>query len=120
VKDLSSPIGPQGTQHRRDRDAGPDGLRKEYGKSQPLKGAKIAGCLHMTIQTAALIETLTRSAPKCAGHPATSSRPRTTRRGDRRDRRSGLRLEGETEEEYWWCVEQTIQVERLDAEHDPG
>src|SRR3954465_4671720 len=34
-------------------------LRAEYGKSQPLKGARIAGCLHMTIQTAVLIETLT-------------------------------------------------------------
>jgi adenosylhomocysteinase len=33
-------------------------LRKEYGKQQPLKGARIAGCLHMTIQTAVLIETL--------------------------------------------------------------
>ena len=33
-------------------------LRKEYGKSQPLKGARITGCLHMTIQTAVLIETL--------------------------------------------------------------
>ena len=34
-------------------------LRKEYGPSKPLKGARIAGCLHMTIQTAVLIETLT-------------------------------------------------------------
>src|SRR4051812_49706088 len=34
-------------------------LRKEHGASQPLKGARIAGCLHMTIQTAVLIETLT-------------------------------------------------------------
>src|SRR6266446_3940554 len=34
-------------------------LRQEYGKSQPLKGARIVGCLHMTIQTAVLIETLT-------------------------------------------------------------
>jgi adenosylhomocysteinase len=33
-------------------------LRKEYGKTKPLKGARIAGCLHMTIQTAVLIETL--------------------------------------------------------------
>src|SRR5690606_26111995 len=33
-------------------------LREEYGKSKPLKGARIAGCLHMTIQTAVLIETL--------------------------------------------------------------
>jgi adenosylhomocysteinase len=35
-------------------------LREEYGPSQPLKGARIAGCLHMTIQTAVLIETLDR------------------------------------------------------------
>ena len=34
-------------------------IRAEYGPSQPLKGARIAGCLHMTIQTAVLIETLT-------------------------------------------------------------
>jgi adenosylhomocysteinase len=34
-------------------------LRQEFGKDQPLKGARIAGCLHMTIQTAVLIETLT-------------------------------------------------------------
>ncbi|HAD95948.1 MAG TPA: adenosylhomocysteinase, partial [Cryomorphaceae bacterium] len=33
-------------------------LREEYGKDKPLKGARIAGCLHMTIQTAVLIETL--------------------------------------------------------------
>ena len=35
-------------------------LREEFGKSQPLKGARIAGCLHMTIQTAVLIETLVK------------------------------------------------------------
>jgi adenosylhomocysteinase len=34
-------------------------LRRNYGPSQPLKGARIAGCLHMTVQTAVLIETLT-------------------------------------------------------------
>lgn len=34
-------------------------LRKKYGESKPLKGARIAGCLHMTVQTAVLIETLT-------------------------------------------------------------
>ncbi|HQT76209.1 MAG TPA: adenosylhomocysteinase, partial [Rhodopila sp.] len=34
-------------------------IREEYGNAQPLKGARIAGCLHMTIQTAVLIETLT-------------------------------------------------------------
>lgn len=53
-------------------------VREEYAASQPLKGAKIAGSLHMTIQTAVLIETLKLSAPICAGYRATSTRPRTT------------------------------------------
>jgi adenosylhomocysteinase len=44
--------------HRRNGNAGPDGLREEYGEAKPLKGARIAGSLHMTIQTAVLIETL--------------------------------------------------------------
>ena len=54
-------------------------LRAEYGASKPLKGARIAGCLHMTIQTAVLIETLIALGARCAGRPATSSRRRTTR-----------------------------------------
>ena len=54
-------------------------IRREYGDAKPLKGARITGSLHMTIQTAVLIETLRRSAPRCAGAAATSSRPRTTR-----------------------------------------
>ena len=45
------------------------GLRKRYAATQPLKGAKIVGCIHMTIQTAVLIETL--------GHLVTSSLPKT-------------------------------------------
>ena len=53
-------------------------VRDEFHKDQPLKGARIAGSLHMTIQTAVLIETLRRWAPKSAGPAATSSRPRTT------------------------------------------
>ena len=53
--------------------------REDYGPKQPLKGARIAGSLHMTIQTAVLIETLVRSAPTSAGSPATSIRPRTMR-----------------------------------------
>ena len=52
-------------------------LREEFGAKKPLKGARIAGCLHMTIQTAVLIETLKHWAPTCAGPPATSSRRRT-------------------------------------------
>ncbi len=52
-------------------------LREKYGKSKPLKGARIAGCLHMTVQTAVLIETLTALGPKCSGPAATSSRRKT-------------------------------------------
>ena len=50
-------------------------LREEYKGKQPLKGARVAGCLHMTIQTAVLIETLVDLG---AGHRATSSRHKTT------------------------------------------
>ena len=53
-------------------------IREEFAASQPLKGARITGSLHMTIQTAVLIQTLEASAPRCAGRAATSSRPRTT------------------------------------------
>ena len=70
-------------------------LREEYGKSKPLKGARIAGCLHMTIQTAVLIETLQAlgaevrwSSLQHLLHPG----PR--RRRDRRRRHAGVRLEG--------------------------
>ncbi len=53
-------------------------LRRRYGAEQPLRGAKITGSLHMTIQTAVLIETLLELGATCAGRRATSSRPRTT------------------------------------------
>lgn len=85
-------------------------LRTEFGHSKPLKGARIAGCLHMTIQTAVLIETLVAlgaevrwsscnifstqdhaaSAIAAAGIPV-------------------FAWKGESEEEYWWCVEQTLR-----------
>ena len=51
-------------------------LRDEYRGKQPLKGARIAGCLHMTIQTAVLIETLAELGPSFAGHLATFSQRR--------------------------------------------
>ena len=47
-------------------------LRTKYGTDKPLKGARIAGSLHMTIQTAVLIETLVELGAECAGRPATS------------------------------------------------
>jgi len=85
-------------------------LREEFGASQPLKGARVAGCLHMTIQTAVLMETLTAlgatvrwsscnifstqdhaaAAMAAAGIPT-------------------FAWKGETEEEFWWCIEETIK-----------
>src|SRR6202790_5738357 len=85
-------------------------LRDEFGAAQPLKGARIVGCLHMTIQTAVLIETLVSlgasvrwsscnifstqdhaaSAIAAAGIPV-------------------FAWKGETEEEYEWCIEQTLR-----------
>jgi len=84
-------------------------LREEFGDQKPLEGVRLAGCLHMTIQTAVLIETLAdlgadirwsscnifstqdhaAAAIAAAGIPV-------------------FAWKGETEEEYWWCVEQTI------------
>jgi len=84
-------------------------IRKEYGESKPLKGARIAGCLHMTVQTAVLIETLVElgaevqwsscnifstqdhaaSAIAAAGIPV-------------------FAWKGMTLEEYDWCIEQTL------------
>lgn len=85
-------------------------LRKEYGPSQPLKGAKIAGCLHMTIQTAVLIETLTALGAEVrwcscnifSTHDGAAAAIAKT----------GVPVfawKGETDEEYDWCVEQTIK-----------
>ena len=85
-------------------------LREEFGGARPLEGARIAGCLHMTIQTAVLIETLTAlgatvrwsscnifstqdhaaAAVAAAGVPV-------------------FAWKGETEEEFWWCIEQTVR-----------
>jgi adenosylhomocysteinase len=84
-------------------------LREEYGQARPLAGARIAGCLHMTIQTAVLMETLVAlgaevrwsscnifstqdhaaSAMAAAGIPT-------------------FAWKGENEEEFWWCIEKTI------------
>lgn len=85
-------------------------LRTEFADTQPLKGARIAGCLHMTIQTAVLIETLialgatvrwsscnifstqdhAAAAMAAVGVPV-------------------FAFKGETEDEFWWCIEQTLR-----------
>lgn len=84
-------------------------LREEYAGHKPLAGARIAGCLHMTIQTAVLIETLVdlgaevrwsscnifSTQDQAAAAIAAASIP-------------VFAWKGETEEEFWWCIEQTI------------
>src|ERR1700743_154573 len=84
-------------------------LRAEYGKSQPLKGARIAGCLHMTSQTAVLIETLT--ALGATVRWSSCNIFSTQDQAAAAIAATGVPVfawKGETEEEYDWCVEQTI------------
>ncbi len=85
-------------------------LREEYAVEQPLKGARIAGCIHMTIQTAVLIETLVAlgasvrwsscnifsTQDQAAAAIAAANIP-------------VFAWKGETEEEFWWCIEQTVK-----------
>src|ERR1700758_103471 len=85
-------------------------LRKEYAASQPLKAARIAGCLHMTIQTAVLIETLTALGAEVRWSSCNIFS--TQDQAAAAIAASGVPVfawKGETEEEYEWCVEQTIQ-----------
>lgn len=84
-------------------------LREEYGNSKPLKGARIAGCLHMTIQTAVLIETLTAlgAEVRWAGCNIFSTQDHAAAA----IAKSGVPVfawKGQTEEEFDWCIEQTI------------
>ncbi len=84
-------------------------LREEYGKSQPLKGARITGCLHMTIQTAVLIETLT--ALGASVRWSSCNIFSTQDHAAAAIAATGVPVfawKGLTEDEYWWCVEQTI------------
>ena len=85
-------------------------LREEYGASKPLKGARITGCLHMTIQTAVLIETLTALGAEVRWSSCNSFS--TQDQAAAAIAETGVPVfawKGETEEEYWWCVEQTIK-----------
>ncbi len=84
-------------------------LREEFGPSQPLKGARIAGCLHMTIQTAVLIETLTALGAEVRWSSCNIFS--TQDHAAAAIAASGVPVfawKGETEDEYWWCIEQTI------------
>jgi len=84
-------------------------LRKKYGATKPLKGARIAGCLHMTIQTACLIETLIE-----LGAEVTWSSCNIFSTQDHAAAAMAAigvpvyAWKGETDEEYVWCIEQTV------------
>ena len=85
-------------------------LRKEFKNSKPLKGAKILGCLHMTIQTAVLIETLIMLGAEVRWSSCNIFS--TQDHAAAAMAKSGVPVfawKGETEEEYWWCIKQTIE-----------
>jgi adenosylhomocysteinase len=84
-------------------------LRAKYGASQPLKGARIAGCLHMTTQTAVLIETLTALGAEVTWSSCNIFSTQDTAAAA--IAATGVPVyawKGETDEEYEWCVRQTI------------
>ncbi|MDW3205388.1 MAG: adenosylhomocysteinase [Alphaproteobacteria bacterium] len=85
-------------------------LRDEYGKSQPLKGARIAGCLHMTIQTAVLIETLTALGAEVRWSSCNIFS--TQDHAAAAIAASGVPVfawKGMNEEEFWWAIDKTIE-----------
>lgn len=84
-------------------------LRAEHGAAQPLAGARIAGCLHMTIQTAVLIETLTALGADVRWSSCNIFS--TQDHAAAAIAASGVPVfawKGESEEEFWWCIDQTI------------
>jgi len=85
-------------------------LRKEFKGKKPLKGAKILGCLHMTIQTAVLIETLVELGADVRWSSCNIFS--TQDHAAAAIAKAGIPVyawKGETEEEYWWCIKQTIE-----------
>lgn len=84
-------------------------LRKEFGASKPLKGARIAGCLHMTMQTAVLIETLIELGAEVQWSSCNIFS--TQDEAAAAMAAAGIAVyawKGETEEEYLWCIDQTL------------
>ena len=87
-------------------------IREQYGKSKPLAGANIMGCLHMTIQTAVLIETLVALGAKCRW--SSCNIYSTQDHAAAAVAQSGTPVfawKGMNEEEFWWCIDQTIEAE---------
>lgn len=88
-------------------------LRDKYKSQQPLKGARIMGCIHMTIQTAVLIETLTALGAEVRWSSCNIFS--TQDHAAAAIAAAGIPVfawKGETEEEFWWCIEQTIKAEK--------
>ena len=85
-------------------------LRKEYKGKKPLQGARILGCLHMTIQTAVLIETLVELGADVRWSSCNIFS--TQDHAAAAIAKKGIPVyawKGETEKEYWWCIKQTIE-----------
>jgi adenosylhomocysteinase len=84
-------------------------LKRRYGDAKPLAGARIAGCIHMTIQTAVLIETLTALGAEVRW--SSCNIYSTQDHAAAAIAVTGVPVfawKGETEEEYWWCIDQTL------------
>ena len=87
-------------------------IREQYGDSKPLAGANIMGCLHMTIQTAVLIETLVALGDKCRW--SSCNIYSTQDHAAAAIAQSGTPVfawKGMNEEEFWWCIDQTIEAD---------
>ena len=88
-------------------------LRAEFGKAKPLAGARVAGCLHMTIQTAVLIETLIALGAQIRWSSCNIFS--TQDQAAAAIAAAGIPVfawKGMSEEEFWWCIEQTIKGPR--------
>lgn len=84
-------------------------IREEYKSQKPLKGARIAGCLHMTIQTAVLMETLVDLGAEIRWSSCNIFSTQDHAAAAMAE--AGIPTfawKGETEEEFWWCIDQTI------------
>ena len=85
-------------------------LRRRYAKEQPLAGAKIIGCIHMTIQTAVLIETLVKLGAEVRWSSCNIFS--TQDHAAAAMAASGVPVfawKGESDEEFWWCIDKTIE-----------
>ena len=113
VKDISqSTFGRQEIEIAETEMPGLMAIREQYGESKPLAGANIMGCLHMTIQTAVLIETLVALGAKCRW--SSCNIYSTQDHAAAAVAESGTPVfawKGMNEEEFWWCIDQTIEAD---------